>query len=351
MADERKDREELRNKQSQIDLEILTLLHKRAALSREFGRKHEGVHVPAIDTDAIDVLTAQKGDLSPEAVGAVFRQIHGVCRPLEGVQRVAYVGVEGDGANVAALQRFGAADFLGVGTVQDAIDQVLRQRADSCVIPFESADQGPLLATLMALRSTELKMVAVLEVSTSLCIMSQGSQLEKITKIYATTQDRAAAEHHLAEQLGGVVLLDASSPQRACDMAKDDPTAAALALEPLGNRYGLTVLVNSVSDSADPRMRYAVVSNRPASRSGHDATAVILGVNNEPGALFEALKHFAERGINLRKIQSRTSDVDQGEYLFFLEVSGHITDRPVVTALEGLKKSIKTLKILGSYAI
>ncbi|MFO0660726.1 MAG: hypothetical protein U0165_12970 [Polyangiaceae bacterium] len=54
--------------------------------------------------------------------------------------------------------------------------------------------------------------------------------------------------------------------------------------------------------------------------------------------------------MNLRKIQSRPSDVDPSEYLFFIEVTGHVTDRPVVTALEAMKKATRSLKVLGSYA-
>ena len=63
------------------------------------------------------------------------------------------------------------------------------------------------------------------------------------------------------------------------------------------------------------------------------------------------LKHFAERGVNLRKIQSRPSEGDNWEYLFVIEVTGHVTDRAVVTALEGVKKQTRTLKVLGSYPI
>jgi prephenate dehydratase len=32
-----------------------------------------------------------------------------------------------------------------------------------------------------------------------------------------------------------------------------------------------------------------------------------------------------------------------------MEVAGHVTDRPIVTALEEVKRTVKQLKILGSY--
>lgn len=95
-------------------------------------------------------------------------------------------------------------------------------------------------------------------------------------------------------------------------------------------------------------LRYCVAALRPASRTGRDVTALLFTVKEDhPGALFETLKHFAERGVNLRKIQSRPSE---GEgYLFFVEVSGHITDRSVVAAIEGVKAQTRSFKILGSF--
>lgn len=99
----------------------------------------------------------------------------------------------------------------------------------------------------------------------------------------------------------------------------------------------------------DPRApeRHCVAALRPASRTGRDVTALLFTVNDQPGALFENLKHFAERGVNLRKIQSRPSE---GEgYVFFVEMSGHITDRSLVAAIEDMKKQTRTLKILGSF--
>ncbi|RYE93156.1 MAG: ACT domain-containing protein, partial [Myxococcales bacterium] len=106
-------------------------------------------------------------------------------------------------------------------------------------------------------------------------------------------------------------------------------------------------LVALVDAEPGATLRHAVAALRPASRTGRDVTALLFTASDEPGSLFETLKHFAERGVNLRKIQSRPAE---GEgYLFFVEMSGHITDRALVSAIEGVKKQTRTLKILGSF--
>ena len=102
-------------------------------------------------------------------------------------------------------------------------------------------------------------------------------------------------------------------------------------------------------DRGADRVRYAIVGARPSSRTSNDVTAVVFAVQDAPGSLLDALKQFAERGVNMTKIQSRPMQGEAWAYLFFVEVSGHSTDRPVISAFEDIKRSTKFFKVLGSY--
>ena len=107
----------------------------------------------------------------------------------------------------------------------------------------------------------------------------------------------------------------------------------------------------NVGDEGEARIRYGIVGRLPAARSGSDATALLFSVHDRPGALHAILVHFKERSCNLRRIQSRPVPGEGWEYLFYVEVSGHMTDRSLVAALEGVKREAKTLKILGSFPL
>ncbi len=102
-------------------------------------------------------------------------------------------------------------------------------------------------------------------------------------------------------------------------------------------------------------VRFAIVSARPARRAERNTTCLVFGVQDRPGALFEILRHFAERGLNLGKVQSRPllhAKVFGGsgwDYLFYVEIEGHETDRPMVSALDLVRRSAKFLRVLGSY--
>jgi len=141
------------------------------------------------------------------------------------------------------------------------------------------------------------------------------------------------------------------SPALAMEFAAEDHGSAAIV--PRGSICSkpLRIARENIGDAGEVRMRYGVVSRVPAPRSGADATALLFGVPDRPGALHDILQHFKERSCNLRRIQSRPISGERWEYLFYVEVSGHMTDRAIVAALEGVKRDAKSMKIIGSFPL
>ena len=88
-------------------------------------------------------------------------------------------------------------------------------------------------------------------------------------------------------------------------------------------------------------------------RSGHDKTSLLFAVKDEIGILYKMLRPFAEAGINLTKIESRPMvkwrPSGGWEYIFFLDIEGHISTPPVSRAVRQLEKNCHFLKVLGSY--
>jgi len=290
-----------------------------------------------------------EGDLPGESVKSVFREIHAATFSLERPARVVYVGPEGGFAQVAAQQHFGLGTSLALAeTVDLAIDEVSRLRAEFAVIPFESSVEGPLQTSVEALSATELSLAAKIEIVAKLSVMAKAIGVSAIERLYVHAPDRLAAQKYMALRPSALVV-DVLSPLAACQMCLRDPTGAAIVAQPIGEQVGLVPLETNVGDRADLRIRYGLVATRPTQRSGADTTALLFGVHDAPGALFDVLKHFAERGINLKTIQSRPKRGENWNYLFYVEVSGHVTDRALVTALGEIKRQTKLLKVLGSF--
>jgi chorismate mutase/prephenate dehydratase len=94
-----------------------------------------------------------------------------------------------------------------------------------------------------------------------------------------------------------------------------------------------------------------VIGQHQSKRTGHDRTAVVFGVHDRIGALQNALRHLAENGVNLTRIESRPSRRRLWEYVFFVDLDGHPDDGKVARALEGLSQSCSFVRTLGAWPV
>jgi chorismate mutase/prephenate dehydratase len=344
--------EELRAEMAKIDAQLLTTLDKRARTARAIGevQKQQSQGLPLAERAAVrSLLEKATGDMPVESLRDIFREVLAACVALEVPSKVSYFGPEGGSGHAVARAHFGAsATYLAADSTAAALDEVVRGAASFAVLPYETHTDGPVQPTIVALTTSELRIVSVIEASPSVHLYSRTGNVADIEKIYATAGDRALAAHALAALGAKVNILDVRSPLVACELAFEDHGAGAVATEVAGAIVGLEIAQRNILDRPE-RVRYAIIGARPSTRTGEDLTALVFSVNDAPGALLDVLKGFAEREINLTKIQSRPVQAEGWSYLFFLEVAGHATDRALVTAFDEVKRLTKFFKVLGSY--
>ncbi|MDF2696372.1 MAG: Chorismate mutase [Labilithrix sp.] len=355
MTDKRREVEELRQEIGKIDAQLLSSLERRGKLSKRIGELRKSMTSPPAlpDRGQIEALVGKStGDIPQGALREIFREIFATCFSLEQPVIVAYCGLDGGFAHAAARSRFGvAAEYLGGATVAEAVDEVNRQRANYAVVPFETRADGLLASTIAALTESDAKIVGAFELVLNLQLATKASSLSEIEKVYAVAKDRAHCAKFLSSEMPGAQVLDVKTPLGACQLAAGDPRAAALVHEGFTAEFSLETIKRNVRDDGDERVRYAIIGTRPSSRTGNDLTGLVVAVNDSPGALHEILRQFAERGVNLTKIQSRPTSGENWQYLFFIEVQGHATDRPVIGAIEEVRRLSKFFKVLGSYQL
>lgn len=355
MSDKRREADELRQEIGKIDAQLLSLVERRGKLSKRIGELRRSIAAPPAlpDRARVEELVAKAGgDVPAAALRGIFREIVATCFALEQPVVVAYSGQGGGFVHAAARSRFGvAAEYLGTDSVRAAVDEVSRQRASYAVVPFETRADGLLQSTILALTESDVKIVGAFEFVVNLQLASKASSLAEIEKVYAMAKDRAHCQRFFASEMPGAQVLDVRTPLGACQLAAGDPRAAALVHEGFTAEFSLEIVERNVRDDGDERVRYAIVGARPASRTGGDLTGMVVAVNDSPGALHEILEQFAERGVNLTRIQSRPTPGESWQYLFFIEVVGHATDRALVGAIEEVRRLSKFFKVLGSYQI
>jgi chorismate mutase/prephenate dehydratase len=346
--------EEIRRRIDQIDSEIIRLLNERARSAMEIGKikdqANTHIYAPAREQQIFGQIVAKNGGpLSNDALKSIYKEIISASRSLEKPLTVSYLGPLATFAHLAAQQKFGSSTtYLPARTITDVFLDVQKRRADYGVVPIENSTEGIVSHTLDMFMESDLKIFSEVMLEVSHNLMS-NNQLSDIKKIYSHPQALAQCRKWLEANLPHAELVATSSTAQAAELAEKDPAAAAIASELASEIYHLNLLVRRIEDSPNNFTRFLIIGHSVAERGGHDKTSLMFSIKHRAGALSEVLKVFSSHGINLTRIESRPSRQQAWEYVFFVDLEGHIDDPPVAQALEEVAECCIFLKSLGSY--
>jgi prephenate dehydratase len=267
---------------------------------------------------------------------------------------VAYLGPPGTFAETAARLIANDDDALVPQTdVSEVLRAVADREADRGVVPIENTLEGPVSVTLDALAFDEdLLIQGELEIPIHLVLaVAPGTAMEDIRLVRSHQVALAACRRWLLSNLADAEVLPATSTARAAEIVAGTDTPEAAVVNPLAaERYDLDVLATGIADRSGNVTRFVVVGNELPPPTGWDKTSVVVFIEeNRPGALLQLLEIFAERDLNLTKIESRPTKAELGEYCFFVDVEGHLADERVGDALAAVKRTHRAVKVLGSY--
>lgn len=352
---------ELRTQIDALDLELLALLNRRAALAHEVGeiKRVDGSPVfrPDRETQVISNLqTANTGPLKNSSLAVIWREIMSACRALEAGQRVAYLGPAGTFSEQAALQFFGSS-IERVPCV--SIDEVFRATAAGSaefgVVPVENSSEGVISRSLDLLLNSPLHIVGETSFLVRHNLLRKTPSLDGIEVVYAHPQALAQCQDWLTTHLPNAERRAASSNAEGARLAATDPAWAAIASERAGSEFGLHVVSHAIQDDAFNRTRFAVVclpQTLPAPEaSGKDCVSLIVSVPNKPGAVHDMLMPLKTHGVSMTRFESRPARSGQWEYYFYIDIQGHPSQPHVALALKDLQGLCAFYKVLGTYPV
>lgn len=279
---------------------------------------------------------------------------------------LAYLGPSGTYSEAAALAYADWAraqqETAVLLSTQPSIPQTLRAVAagavDVAVVPVENSIEGSVAATLdlfWQLDSLQIQQAMVLPIVHAL--VSQATNPAAILQVYSHPQALGQCQKWLEQHLPQAQLVPTRSTTEALQILSSDPTAGAIASEKAAQLYDLPVLFNAIQDYPDNCTRFWAVARQqyaqPADLTASAAriyTSLAFSVpENIPGVLVKPLQIMADRHINLSRIESRPSKRSLGDYVFFFDLEGSLTDSNLQTAIAELQNCTAVLKIFGSY--
>lgn len=354
MADFKDEFTRIRQNIEAADTALAAALEQRGKAMKQFidlkARDPEGYYALPRETDTLARARETVHAFPPDAVEPVFREVFSASTAMVAPIEVAFLGPEGGFAHAAARQRFGAACVLrSVDDMKDIVDEITRERASFGILPLETSTDGAVTSTLHGLLDSDLKVTGEVTLTTSYHLLSKTGNATDIEKIFASPAGIAACDRYIGRHFPKATVLDVRSNSVAAELAKDDHGAAAIGTDILAQTQGLRYVRERIEDVSGVVTRFAVVGKQLPARTGTDRTMLGMAVHDAAGALYRALQPFADRQLNLTRLESRPVSGAAWPYVFFVELDGHVTDRSLVAAMDELRAAARFIKVLGSY--
>lgn len=271
-------------------------------------------------------------------------------------KKIAYLGPPGTFTE-EALDKFikdlNQVRKISLPTVADVIRSVDRGEVDEGLVPMENSIEGSVNITQDILTfESEAKIIGEVTIPVKHSLIGKKKiKLDNIKKVISHPHATAQCRKFLSTNLKGAEVIAANSTAEAVKiLKKENEDIAAIGTKTAAKIYDLEIIESDIEDNKDNKTRFVFIGNSIQPKTGNDKTSIVCFLKEDrPGSLYNILKEFAYRNINLTRLESRPAKKDLGDYVFMIDLDGHLHDENIFEAIEVLRKSVYLVKILGSY--
>lgn len=270
--------------------------------------------------------------------------------------RVAFLGPAGTYGEQAArqlaeLEEAGTAELVPQLGIRAVIQAVAHGGCDAAVVPVENSVEGGVTSCLDSLwEHPDLTVARALVLPIRHALLGSGP-MEGVSEVLSHPQALAQCSQWLADHLPQALQLPTSSTAEAARLVAGSRFRAAVASQQAGAEHGLQELAYPINDVPGNCTRFLLLRRGPGALQGPMASLAFSLHSNKPGALLEALGCFAQRGLNMSRIESRPSKREMGEYIFFVDLELAEGSAPLESAIAGLQPLCAHLALFGAYPI
>lgn len=273
------------------------------------------------------------------------------------VYDAAYQGTRGSNSEDACIDLLSpAANLLPRTTLDDVFKAVMRGEARYAVVPVENTLAGTVPGLYDLLFQNDVKIIGETVRHILFAVIAPpGVALADVRKALSHPVALAQCETFFRQhpQIQPVPVYDTAGAVEIV-MREGSRDSAAVATRRAATVYGGEVLAEAIQDHMENYTRFLLITpssspdleRKPAAEY---KTTIVFSVGNAPGALYHSLRPFAERQIDLAKIESRPLRGSPFEYLFYLDLVGRADSSAISEALAELQAQAKSVRVLGTY--
>jgi prephenate dehydratase len=264
---------------------------------------------------------------------------------------VAYQGEAGAYSEEGALALFPDAERVALPSIRKVFEAVEVGRVATGLVPLDNSQAGSINETYDLFLRHGLHLVGETVVRVDHCLLAlPGSAIDDLREVMSHPQAIAQCEEFLSA-LDVTVRAEYNTAGAAKRIAEARlEHTAAIASRRAAELYGLEVLAERIQTYPDNYTRFGALSRSPEPLGEADKTSLVFGVGHVAGSLYRCLGAFAERHLNLTKLESRPRPGRPWEYVFYVDVDAPAERPGMVEALAALSEHATFTRVLGTYA-
>ena len=345
---------------NQVDAEMAELFVKRMRAAELVYEPKKEFGLPILDSKREEAVVEKNSALVEDEVLKGYyieylKQVMAVSRAyqyrMQSGLRIAYSGVEGAFAHIAAGRIFPEGNRISYGDFKAAYNSVADGECDVAVLPIENSYAGEVGQTLDLIFSGTLHVNGIYELEIHQNLLGvPGATVEDIRRV--TSHPQALSQCHDYIEMRGFQTEEANNTALAAKTVAEagERSYGAIASVETAELYGLKVIEANINKSGENTTRFAVLSRVPANAPALSSTVLMLTVKHEAGSLANAIGIIGKYGYNMTALRSRPMKRHSWQYYFYIEIDGTVDSENGKSMLKELGKVCDRLKVAGSFA-
>lgn len=276
----------------------------------------------------------------------------------ENIKTVAYLGTSGSFTEMAKdyfCAKYNLDAYqMPFRTIKEIISYVEDDKDAVGVIPVENAKEGIIRETndnLIKSSNENIKILSEAVLPANNCLLSKNSEIYNITGLIAPAPAIARCQEYIKTQLPmHLNIINTADTEEAARLLNSyNLTYAIIGTEKTAEIYNLNILNPNINNDKDNHTKFIMIGDFETEPTEHSISSIAISLADVPGALFDIVKEFAERKINITYIHATPSKLEANEYILYLDFAGHIKEENILSAIENVKKHTKYFRFMGSY--
>lgn len=352
--------EEARKIINEVDAEMAELFVKRMRAAELVYEHKKEFGLPILDPKREEAVMERNSALVEDEVLKGYymdylKHVMSVSRAyqyrMQSGLKVAYSGVEGAFAHIAAGRVFPEGNRVSYRDFKAAYDAVVRGECDVAVLPIENSYAGEVGQTIDLIFSGGLFINGIYELDIHQNLLGlPDATVEDIRKV--TSHPQALSQCHDYIKMRGFMTEEANNTALAAKTVAEggDKTLGAIASVETAEIYGLKVIEANINKSGENTTRFAVLSKVKAASPALTSTVLMFTVKHEAGSLANAIGIIGRYGYNMTALRSRPMKKHSWQYYFYVEIDGSTDTENGRNMLAELNTVCDQLKVAGTFS-